>query len=455
MTRSMNTADGAYLIGDLLGRGGMGQVHAARHPSGRLVVVKQLRDTLANDARMVSRFLAEGRMSRKVSHPNVVRVLDHGTTADGAPYIAMDRARGTTLRELVDQAGPLPLHRVRGLMSQILDGIGAIHAAGVVHGDIKSSNIIVDSCDGTDHATIIDFGLARTPTAPPVPDDIYEDDQVAGTPEYMAPEVFRGELPTTAADLYAAGIIAYEMLVGTTPYLGEYPMRILERQLTERVEFPPASACTVTPALEAVIRRAVDRDPAVRFATAQAFADALADALLAIPAAYAADEPHPDDVMLTLAEVLPLCAASADSREVARRRGELHEALAEAGAAGEDRSDALIVAYLALADALIADERHAAAIDELAAGVALLLADVAMPPRAVWRLELLLAGLYDRLGKRLDARGNAQAALAHAQATGDALGTDRCRALVRRLSSSRGTVLAHGSGPHRLSRRTR
>jgi serine/threonine-protein kinase len=233
----------------------MGQVHVARHASGRRVVVKRLRDTLALDPRLMARLGDEGRVSRRVCHPNVVRVYEHGVSADGTPFIVMEHARGTTLRKLVLEQGPLTLARIRGLVAQLLAGLAAIHDAGIVHADIKSNNIIVDTVHGVDHLTIIDFGLARTRTSQgPVNDDGI----VVGTPEYIAPEMLRGEAPSVRSDLYSAAIVAYELIVGLTPFGGGDVLEVLRRQISEPIELPAAARALLSPQLERVVLRALD-----------------------------------------------------------------------------------------------------------------------------------------------------------------------------------------------------
>ncbi len=246
----------------------MGQVHLARHASGRRVVVKRLRDTLALDQRFAARFGHEGRVSRRVCHPNVVRVYEHGVSADGTPFIVMEHAQGMTLRQLILEHSPLPFARIRGLFSQLLAGLAAIHAAGVVHADIKSSNVMVDHVDGVDHLTIIDFGLARTRTSQGQADD----GVVVGTPEYIAPELLRGEPATPRADVYAAAIVAYELIVGITPFAGSHPIEVLHQQLSAAVAFPAGVRALISPELERVLLRALDKDPQRRFPDARSFA---------------------------------------------------------------------------------------------------------------------------------------------------------------------------------------
>lgn len=254
----------------------MGQVHSARHPSGRRVVLKRLRDTLVLDQRLQDRLGHEGRVSQRVSHPNVVRVFDQGVSADGTPFLVMEHAQGTTLRKLIHAQPPLSLARIRGLVAQLLAGLTAIHEAGIIHADIKSNNLIVDTADGVDHLTIIDFGLARTRTS-----QVQSGEGIAvGTPEYMAPEVFRGEPPTVRADVYSAAMVAYELIVGVTPFAGEAPLDVLHRQLAEDIQLPADARALISPELERVLLRALDRDPLRRYPDAQSFAAAF-DAAIA------------------------------------------------------------------------------------------------------------------------------------------------------------------------------
>ena len=240
-------------------------MHAARHASGRRVVVKRLRDTLALDARLAARFCDEGRVSRRVCHSNVVRVFDHGVSADGTP---------------------LPLTRVRGLVAQLLAGLAAIHAAGIVHADIKSSNVIVDVVGGADHLTIIDFGLARTRTSREVADD----GLVVGTPAYMAPEVLRGEPPTVRADVYSAAIVAFELLAGAPPLGADAPLDVLERRPAADLALPAGARALIPAELEGVLRRALAEDPLRRFPDARGFAIAFERAAGALGPAAPAGE---------------------------------------------------------------------------------------------------------------------------------------------------------------------
>src|SRR5262245_47093461 len=130
-----------YLLGELLGRGGMGQVHSARDRYGRAVVVKRLRNTLAGDRLMAARFVNEAELAERVAHKNVVKVLDRGEASDGSPYLVMDRAHGVSLGKAIDRDGPFSVSRALAIAAQLLEGLTAIHDARVIHADMKSSNV--------------------------------------------------------------------------------------------------------------------------------------------------------------------------------------------------------------------------------------------------------------------------------------------------------------------------
>ncbi len=240
----------------------MGRVFSTPHPSPRPLVIKVLHESLESDPVSVRRLREEARLARQISHRNVVRVVDDGICAGGAPYVVMERAAGTPLGELVDREGPLPLDRVRTIASQILSALGAIHKAGLVHGDVKSDNVLVDA-ENRDAVTIIDFGLARESGSRPYG---VEEHMLSGTPEYMAPELARGEPLTPAGELYAVGVIVYEMLTGTTPFGSSSVTSVFEAHLHESV-VPPSLRVPdrmIPSSLEAIVLRALSKDPANR-----------------------------------------------------------------------------------------------------------------------------------------------------------------------------------------------
>lgn len=387
----LRTATGEYVLGDLLASGGMGQVHAARHASGRQVVIKRVRDTLAFDPTVIARLGAEGHVSCRVSHPNVVRVVEHGHGADGAPFIIMEHASGVVLRRLLHKEGPPSLPRIRNLAAQLLAGLAAIHDAGIVHADIKSNNVIVDTAGGRDHLTIIDFGLARTRTT-----DLSGDGIVSGTPGYMAPEMWTGAPPSIAADLYAAAVVVYELIVGRLPDTSPFG-----RSTTDAIEIPDDARERISSEIERVVLRALAIEPELRFRDARSFAAAFDRAIGALIRRQIAAAAAPRALLALLDEV---------------------------------PRDPVVGAYLALAGALIAAERVPAAAEELEGALHLLAGPGT--PRAVWQLEAVLAALHDRLGNSVRARRAAMDAHGSAARAGSTAGLRITRDLLDRLMTS-------------------
>jgi len=431
--------NGHYQLGELLGRGGMGQVHAARHRSGRLVAVKRVRNTLSTDQLLVERLADEARLLRTVSHPNVVRALDHGTDSEGMPFLVMDRAHGTPLNQLIDEHGALPHERVAAIASQLFAGLTAIHQARIVHADLKSHNVLVDDVD---IVTIIDFGLART-----VVDEPAEVGLVAGTPAYMAPEVIAGAYPTVAGDVYAAGAIIYEMLTATTPFSGHIS-EILSQQLCDPVEPPSRRAPDhgITPAIDRVVLRALDASPAARFPNVAAFADAFHRAFgrPAVP-------PPASDFELWLDQPTERrtqrpARAIATERPLDRPIGRRPHT--------DERTASIIATALGKAQRLIEGRRFTEAVDALEAGLAALTPGVdGSATSDTWRIETVLAALYDTTGKQDRARRMAMVAYRHALRSGCAQAEQRASELIERLSNrsrrvARGSLGgASGSGP--------
>ena len=276
--------DDKFRLRSCIGIGGSGAVYKADQIAlGRTVAVKILAEELTRDPRLVKRFHDEALAASRLNHPNTVSVIDYGQTPDGLLYLVMEYLRGPTLTHLVGSQHPLPLARVCGIASQILLGLEEAHFAGVVHADVKCDNIVVDQRrTGQDQVKVVDFGIARLVNAP----RDGEDRNICGTPEYMAPEVISGAPPSVASDLYAVGIVLYEMIVGQTPFVGGSAVDILTRQL--KTEAPPASkARAVPPELDALLARALRKKPQDRFADAAEMRRALdaAAARLEQPAA--------------------------------------------------------------------------------------------------------------------------------------------------------------------------
>jgi serine/threonine protein kinase len=257
-------------LGAQLGAGGMGQVFAAEHPVAGPLAVKLLQNQLLSEPLFVERVANEGRAAARIRHENVVRVIDHGMTSAGVPFVAMERVTGVSLLALIQREGLLSLPRIRTVAAQVLAGLAAIHRAGLVHADLKSDNLLIDD----DRVTIIDFGLAREACCA-------DRHLISGTPEYMAPELIRGDVITPAADLYAVGVILYELLTGTTPFGGGPAAAIFDRHLHDEV-VPPSKRCpdrAIPAALDALVVRALAKKPEDRFADADELLEALLEAI--------------------------------------------------------------------------------------------------------------------------------------------------------------------------------
>lgn len=410
--------DDSYLLGPILGIGGMGVVYAATQCSlGRAVALKLPRPELADDPAVRERFHHEAIAGCRIDHRNVVRVLDFGVVG-GMPYLAMERVAGPRLGDLVLRFGALPVAVATDLVGQILSGLADAHASRVIHCDVKCDNILVHTeRDGSALPRLIDFGIARLVGAPPpmarsgVPP---EAPRIAGTPEYLAPELIRGEEPTFACDVYAAGVLLYELVAGATPFAGVNQVHVMSRQLVE--EPPPLSQRAphhgVSGELDEIVARALAKDPAVRFPDAAAFGAALARAQARLP------------------------AKSAPPRGGERPHGSLDERHRAVGAAIlQGDADAIVVAYLELSRALLDERRLALAIAELEEGVALL--SMPGPPRhraPLWRLLLTLSALYGGSGEREKAIATASAAREQAAAAGSGVGRERAEQLWRRLA---------------------
>lgn len=413
----------------------MGRVYAAEHPDRPVIAVKLMHESLAADPAMANRMAGEAEAARRVAHRNVVRVVDSGTTSDGMSFIAMELVRGAPLSSIVRDQGPLPLSRVRAFASQVLAGLGAIHRAGFVHGDLKSDNVIVDP---RDRITIIDFGLARRPIVVRSAGEPL----VSGTPEYMAPEVIRGEPLTPAADLYAAGVILYELLTGSTPFGGGTPRAVFEQHLVEHV-IPPTLRCpdrSIPVAFEEVILRALAKDPAMRHHDAELFAVAVErtvpanchDAKRSEPGAGSPIVPTRERKPAPAAPRRRLAAGTSPHRDSAlarERSSELETALAARD------GDAIVAAALALVDVLVGERRLSTAAGVLE-DIVEWLSTERIANESSWRLLLMLAAIDDGLGSRTEARRFAGKALAAADQAGSSLGRDRAQALLRRFETT-------------------
>ncbi len=265
-----------FCLREVIGAGANGSVYRADQTSlGRTVAVKVMRPEIANDPRFIRKFHDEARAASRLNHPNVVSVIDFGQTDDGLFYLVMEYLHGVTLTDVMRQER-LSIDRIEDIMTQILSALEEAHEGGVVHADLKTDNTMVERRrGGWDLVKVVDFGIARL-TGKLDEEDGARDDSVFGTPEYMAPEIIRGDDPTPATDIYAVGIMLYELLVGRTPFATQPTLSILQSHLNEIPDPPSRRAPMAVPSyLEKAVMRALEKRPADRFVNANAFAAAL------------------------------------------------------------------------------------------------------------------------------------------------------------------------------------
>jgi serine/threonine-protein kinase len=261
--------DGRYTVLQRIGSGGMADVWLADDTHlQRRVALKVLHARFAQDGEFVERFRREAEAAAGLQHPNVVAVFDRGDV-DGTYYIAMQYLEGRTLKQLID-AGLTPEQAV-GLIRQVLEGARFAHRHGVVHRDLKPQNVIVDA-DGK--ATVTDFGIARAGVS-----EITQAGSVMGTPHYLSPEQAQGFDVTAVSDLYSIGVMLYEALTGRVPFEADSAVAIAMKQVSQPPQRPSSINPQISPALDAVVMRALEKEPGQRFQSADAFIAALDAAL--------------------------------------------------------------------------------------------------------------------------------------------------------------------------------
>ncbi len=259
---------GQYEIISLIGRGGMASVFLARQRSiGRTVAVKVLPHHLLNDETFLKRFQREVQAVSRMQHPRIIPVHDYGED-EGVPYIVMAYIEGGSLAQRIQEEGALPLDEVVRMVGQIAEGLDYAHQQGVIHRDFKPSNVLLDK---SNNAYLLDFGIAKVSQETAQ----LTGSGIVGTPTYMAPEMFKQELPTPAVDIYALGVTLYQMLSGTTPFEGTTPVQLMYSHLNEPVPSIEAVRPDIPAAVQIVLDKAMAKRPEDRFTTACDLADAL------------------------------------------------------------------------------------------------------------------------------------------------------------------------------------
>ncbi len=370
------TIGGKYHIEQLLGRGGMGDVYKATHLTlDRPVVLKLLKKRFQSDPALVQRFHREARAASRLNHPNSITIIDFGQNDDGTLFIAMEYLAGRSLEKLIEDEHPLAEERVVHIGAQMLAALSEAHALGIIHRDLKPANVMIESrLDDRDFVKVLDFGIAKLSGPGTGGTGITQAGIVCGTPGYMSAEQVRGEKLDARSDLYAVGVILYEMITGLLPFESHTPMGLVTKHLVEdptpiKVRNPNVS---VSPPLESLVMQALARKREERFPSAgemraALFACAPAAAagqprgsisrpvpvveLTTLPGVAAAKQPHPSRERVKLPPEEPGAAVPVSDAAAAppprRRRGIVAGAAALAVAVAAAASWALSHGLLA------------------------------------------------------------------------------------------------------------
>jgi eukaryotic-like serine/threonine-protein kinase len=273
---------GKFEIVGLLGEGGTGIVYdAIRVAEKDSVALKVIHPHLLGDKQIRGRFTREATILRRLQGPHLLAVLDYGEIPDprgssaGILYLALPKVEGPALDRLLAQEGPLPIDRALEIILEVCVALNSAHAQGVIHRDLKPANVLLE---GGKKVVVVDFGMAKIVTGGGTGTTaLTAHNMVFGTPEYMAPEQARGDELDARCDIYATGVMLYELLTGYVPFSGATPLNVLTAHLT--MPPPPPSSKNpnrrIPPALEAIVLHAIAKDPAARYATAAELSAAL------------------------------------------------------------------------------------------------------------------------------------------------------------------------------------
>ena len=288
MTAEFDTGQrfGAYLLGPLLGRGGMGVVYQAQHVHlGRTVALKLLAPELSRSEDFRARFLRESRLAAELDHPGIVTVYDAGEV-NGVLFIAMRFVRGTDLAAVLVQRGPLGVDETLSILNQVATALDAAHTSGLVHRDVKPANVMIEG----QRVYLADFGLTKR-LASSDSMQLTAAGQFLGTVDYVAPEQIEGRPTDGRADQYALGCVLFECLTGSRPYPRDSQVAIIFAQLRE----PPPRPCDLRPdlpeAIDKVVAKAMAKDPIERYASCGQFVAAAVAALSGLTSTAQSEDP--------------------------------------------------------------------------------------------------------------------------------------------------------------------
>jgi eukaryotic-like serine/threonine-protein kinase len=268
-----------YRIVRLIGKGGMGIVFEAEHKVlGKRVAIKLMLDKYFEDGEAKARFQREAVAASRIGNPHIIDVIDIGSLPDGRLYVVMELLSGRPLADVIERGGQMPPWRAISIMRQVLRAVGAAHTKGIIHRDLKPDNIfLIDQGDSQDFVKLLDFGISKVldPNEQIAFTKLTSTGVVMGTPLYMAPEQAMGQPAGAGADIYACGVMLYEMLAGRTPFVGQTYAVLVAQLLTA----PPEPLQNLRPGLNAAlvnaVHKALEKEPARRFASAEMFAASL------------------------------------------------------------------------------------------------------------------------------------------------------------------------------------
>ena len=271
--------DNKYRIVRVIGQGGMGVVYEAEHTTlGKRVAIKLMLEKYTGDSEAVARFTREALAASRIGNPHIIDVMDIGTAPDGRSYVVMELLSGRPLSKVIEDDGQMPPQRVISIMRQVLKAVGAAHAKGIVHRDLKPDNIfLLDQGESGDFVKLLDFGISKMidPDMQVAATKLTTTGVVMGTPLYMAPEQAMGAEIDHLADLYACGVIMYEMLAGKPPFDGATYAVLVAKLLTTEPPLLSDVRPGLSPKLVSAVHRALEKDPQNRFPGVEAFAAAL------------------------------------------------------------------------------------------------------------------------------------------------------------------------------------
>ncbi|MDQ3037173.1 MAG: protein kinase, partial [Myxococcota bacterium] len=271
------TIGGAYLLQELIGVGGMGRVYkGVQNMLGRTVAVKVIHPHLLGDEQTVARFYNEARAASRLNHPDSVGIIDFGRTDDGILYLVMEHLAGKDLATVLAEEGPLPFKRICKILRRILTALGEAHALHVIHRDLKPENIIVQKArKGDEVVKVVDFGLATI--VGPGASSITTPGLVCGTPDYMSPEQGRGDELDGRSDLYAVGVMLFEMLTDRLPFTDETPTKVVLRHIHDPIPDPRkiAPQRRIPDSLAEIAMKALSKDRTERYQSADELDDAI------------------------------------------------------------------------------------------------------------------------------------------------------------------------------------